>query len=91
MPADRVEIVVDVIFEETSATSPLVDALYTLYPRSAVPPLDTGAVHETVAFNIPAVALIPVGAFGSIFSVTEFEATEAEPVPAAFVAVTVNV
>lgn len=40
---------------------------------------------------MPAVADGEVGASGTVAGVTEFEAFEEDPVPAAFVAVTVNV
>ena len=50
-----------------------------------------GAVHETVAWELPAVAVAAVGAPGSVYGVTAFDAEEAVPVPAALVAVTVKV
>ena len=54
-------------------------------------PLEAGAVHETVALALPAVAVTPVGAPGTVAGVAEFEARDAEPVPTALVAVTVKV
>ena len=57
-------------------------------------PLAAGAVHETVALALPAVAVTLVGAPGTVAGmtgVTELEAAEAEPVPTALVAVTVKV
>ena len=54
-------------------------------------PLAEGAVHETVALALPAVAVTPVGAPGTVAGVTELEAVLAEPVPTALVAVTVKV
>ena len=61
----------------------------------AAPPLETGAVHETtdepVTFtDETTVAETPDGATGGPIGVTEPEATDATPVPAKFVAVTVN-
>jgi hypothetical protein len=57
-----------------------------------LPPLE-GAVQVTVADPLPAVAVTPVGAAGTVGAtgVTAFDGAEAEPVPTAFVAVTVNV
>jgi hypothetical protein len=57
----------------------------------AEPPLFSGALHETVAWPSPGVALTPVGAPGTVAGVTGEEATEAAPVPIELVAVTVNV
>jgi hypothetical protein len=62
----------------------------------ALPPSLAGAVQETVALALPAVAETPVGAPGTVMTtgaigVTLFEGTEAGPVPAALVAVTVKV
>jgi len=57
----------------------------------ALPPLDAGAAKLTVAWALPAVAVTAVGAHGTLLGVTLFEAEEAGPVPAALVAVTVNV
>jgi hypothetical protein len=57
----------------------------------AEPPVDAGAVHVTVAWPLPAVALTFVGAPGTPVGVTEEEALDAVLVPRAFVAVTVNV
>ena len=57
-------------------------------------PLADGAVHETVALALPAVAVTLVGAPGTVAGmtgVTELEAAEAAPVPTALVAVTVKV
>ena len=62
----------------------------TVYPVIA-DPLEAGAVHETVAELIPATAEIPVGAPGTAGRVIEDEAEEFEELPAAFVAVTINV
>ena len=57
----------------------------------ALPPLDTGALHETVAWPSLGAALTPVGAPGTDAGVTAGEATDAALVPIEFVAVTVNV
>ena len=62
----------------------------TVYVVIADPPFETGAVNETVAWPLPAVALTPVGTPGAVTGITEFVAAEAELVPIAFVAVTVN-
>ena len=58
----------------------------------AEPPVEDGAVHDTTdcAFAF-AVAETEVGAPGTVAGTTALEGTEATPVPAAFVAVTVNV
>jgi hypothetical protein len=54
-------------------------------------PLFAGAVQLTLADALPAVAVTLVGAPGTVNGVTLFDAGEDGPVPAAFVAVTVNV
>ena len=54
-------------------------------------PLLAGAVHDTVADALPAVAATAVGVPGAVAGVTELDAAEAADVPIAFVAVTVNV
>ena len=56
------------------------------------PPLLTGAVHDTTAELLPGAPVTPVGWPGTVRGViTVAEATDAALVPAAFVAVTVNV
>jgi hypothetical protein len=57
----------------------------------ALPPLELGAVNETVALLTPAVAVPIVGAPGAVSVVIELDAADAGPVPTALVAVTVNV
>ena len=55
-------------------------------------PLVAGAVHDTFDWvDSNEVAATPVGAPGTVDGVAEFDATEAAPVPARFVAVTANV
>jgi len=63
----------------------------TVYPVIAEPPLEDGAVQLTTAEESPATALTLVGVPGTVAGVTAPEALDAEPVPRAFVAVTVNV
>ena len=55
------------------------------------PPVFAGAVHDTVAEALPAVAVTPVGAPGTVAGVTEFDAVDGGLVPTEFVAVTLNV
>ena len=55
-----------------------------------LPPLD-GALQLTVALSSPAVAVTLVGAEGVVAGVTAPECSEAGPLPAALVAVTVKV
>jgi len=60
----------------------------------ALPPFEAGGEKLTVAWELPAVALTPAGAPGTVAEaagVTLFEGDDAGPVPAAFAAVTVNV
>ena len=57
----------------------------------ALPPLEAGAVKDTVAWALPAVAVPIVGAPGVVAGVTMLEAAEAGLVPKALVAFTVNV
>ena len=57
----------------------------------ALPPLAAGAVQETRAEALPAVAVTPVGAPGTVAGVTGADGSEAAPVPTPLVAVTVKV
>jgi hypothetical protein len=68
----------------------------TLYDVIAEPPFEIGAVHDTtdvpVAFvEVTAVANTAVGAPGTVAGTAPADATDAGPVPAEFVALTVNV
>ena len=54
-------------------------------------PLLAAAVYATATVVLPAVGVPIVGAPGNVYGVTAPEAPDAVPVPAAFVAVTVNV
>jgi hypothetical protein len=56
-----------------------------------LPPSDSGAVQDTLAEALPAVAVTAVGAPGTVAGVTLFEASDAALVPTAFVAATVKV
>jgi len=63
----------------------------TVYELIAAPPFETGAVQDTTDDAFTAlVAPTEVGAPGTIDGTTADDAVEAEPVPDAFVAVTVN-
>ena len=64
----------------------------TVYPVIVEPPSDAGAVHDTTlcAFA-PLVPDTLVGRPDNIYGVAELDALDALLVPAAFVAVTVNV
>jgi hypothetical protein len=57
----------------------------------ASPPFDAGAVHVTATCVLPRVAVPIVGAPGSVAGVTDADAEDDEPVPAALIAATVNV
>ena len=61
-----------------------------VYPMIGLPP-DAGADQETDAWALPGWAETAVGAEGVVRGVTEADRVEAGPVPAAFLAVTVNV
>ena len=63
----------------------------TVYWVIAAPPLDAGAVQDTVAWVLPPVADTLAGAPGTVAGVTALEAVDADPVPTLLVAVTVNV
>src|SRR5207253_4443256 len=66
----------------------------TVYEVMALPPSLTGAVQETVAEALPAVAEAAVGAPGTVagaFGVTQFGGAAGGLWPTAFVAMTVNV
>jgi hypothetical protein len=57
----------------------------------ALPPSLGGATQLTVAERIPATASTPLGVPGTVAGVTAADGAEAGPVPAAFVATTLNV
>jgi hypothetical protein len=57
----------------------------------AEPPSDAGAVQYNSTLVSPIVAARFVGAPGTVAGVTALDADDAEPVPTALVAVTVNV
>jgi hypothetical protein len=57
----------------------------------AAPPLSAGGVHSTTACVLPAVPITDVGAPGVVRGVIVEDALDAEPAPAALVAVTVKV
>jgi hypothetical protein len=57
----------------------------------ALPPVLAGAVHDTVAWPLPEVAVAPVGAPGGALGVTGVVGDEAGPSPTALNATTVNV
>ena len=87
----------------TVADVPVIAALppagleLTLYEVMALPPFDAGAVHETEAEALPAVAVTPVGVPGTVAGgggasgVTLLDGAEAALEPIAFVATTVKV
>jgi hypothetical protein len=56
----------------------------------AEPPLEAGAVNDTLACALPGVAETPVGAPGTVAGVTVFEAAEGTLLPIALVAITVH-
>jgi hypothetical protein len=62
-----------------------------VYSVIVEPPLLAGAVQDTTAAALPGVALTPVGAPGTVIGVTKPLAADGREVPAALVAVTVNV
>ena len=63
----------------------------TVYEEIAAPPLEAEARQETVAEALPDAPVTLSGADGTFARVTDAEALELAEVPAAFVAVTVNV
>jgi len=52
-----------------------------VYPVMGLPPSDPGAVQDTVAVALPAVADTPVGASGTVDGVTGADAVEGELLP----------
>jgi hypothetical protein len=63
----------------------------TVYPVTADPRLSEGTSQETATDPLEAVPVTLRGALGAALIAADDEAVEAEPVPAAFVAVTLNV
>jgi len=63
----------------------------TVYPVMAAPPLEAGAVQETVPWVYPPTAVTPVGGPGAVAGIAGADGAEAALVPTAFVAVTVKV
>jgi hypothetical protein len=89
MPFVRPVIVHDVpALLQLSELPPPAGVAVAVYPVTAEPPFEAGAVHDTVAWPAPGVAVTPVGAPGTVRGVAE-AGPEAGPVPTAFVAVTV--
>jgi hypothetical protein len=80
---------VDSVPPPTVTTSPAFDR--TVYDVIALPPVEAGADQLTVALALWPMALTPVGAPGTAIGVTALEGDDGGLVPAAFVAVTVNV
>src|SRR5690606_19750395 len=76
-------------FVVSTTISPGVEV--TRYPVIALPPLSAGSVNVIVTSPLPATAVTPVGASGTVFGVTASDAAEAALAPAAFNASTVNV
>lgn len=62
-----------------------------MYDTIAEPPLLDGATHLTSMLPLPWTTCTPVGAPGTARGVTAVDTTLAEPDPALFAAVTVNV
>jgi hypothetical protein len=56
-----------------------------------LPPVEAGAINATLAWALPAVATVLVGAPGTVIGFTAVDAAEATEFPAALVATTVNV
>jgi len=86
-----VSLVMMQLVAEVSQTTPPTEVRTTYFEIDA-PPLLDGAVQDTTdwAFAAP-VADTAIGTPGTVEGTTEAEASEAEPVPEAFVAVTVKV
>ena len=63
----------------------------TVYPVTGEPPLLAGAVHDTAAWLLPAMAVTAVGAAGIVLGVTAVLGADAVEVPELLVAITVNV
>jgi hypothetical protein len=57
----------------------------------ALPPVSVGAVHDTVAKPLPAVAVAPAGAAGAVAGVTDEDGSEGELLPLVLAAMTVKV
>ena len=83
-------VTVAVVAPVVSAVTPPGEEV-TVYFVIAEPPLLVGAVHDTEASPLPAVAVTLVGAPGTVRGVTAFEASAASESPAVLVATTVNV
>jgi len=63
----------------------------TVYPVTKPPPLSVGVAQETRTDASPNTTTTSIGAPGTVVGTTAPDAPEAEPVPALFIAVTVNV
>ena len=63
----------------------------TVYPVIGLPPSDVGAVHVTMDWPLPGVALTAVGLPGMVAGVTGPDGFEAGPSPRIVIALTVNV
>ena len=77
-----------------AGAAPLAVATLTVYDVMALPPFEAGAVQETDAEALPAVAETAVGAPGTVAGatgVTLFDGAEAALLPTALVATTLKV
>ena len=63
----------------------------TVYEVIGLPPFDAGGVQATSTAELPRVACTPVGAPGVVAGITPALGADGRPVPAEFVAATVNV
>ena len=70
---------------------PVVDVHDAAYDVIGLPPLLAGALNATVIEALPLVALVIVGAPGTVAGITAADAADGPLVPIALVAVTVQV
>jgi hypothetical protein len=84
-------VTVQVVVPEVVQVKPPGDEV-TVYPVMGAPPLEPGAVHDTVDWLLALdVAVTPVGAPGTTDGVAVADGDEAALVPAELVALTVKV
>jgi hypothetical protein len=93
LPLVRPVSVADVAAAATVALAPA-GLEVTVYEVIGLPPFEAGAVQETAAEALPAVAVTAVGAPGAVAGatgVTLLDGAEAAPLPTALAATTVKV
>ena len=90
VPFESLSIVASVVLAESIFTWLEPGVTVTVYPVTALPPFDPGALQVTVALPSPADAETLVGASGTPLTMTELEDLDAVPSPTELIAIAVK-